>query len=279
MADTNDKQPPNNGDQNENDDIADKSAMTIPSRNQDGENQDTPEPENKKENDSPIVIEPEKPPSKAIKRAIDVITRTAVVEKVLPREELGQSRETEIPWALEMFFNGDIDLDVELSARFASMPLMSTVKFRTMGDKKQHAVATLSTQDGSAQVMLDINNIDKAMQMSFTVGAMLTLRFVFSELTDEDRQRWLELMRRQQGGLSFLWGAERWERDYIISVVRRYYTNLYAFSNSNFQAAIRMTPEVTDKLLKWMEKHWKVEEKPALDDSSKDDDASNLLSW
>ena len=39
------------------------------------------------------------------------------------------------PWTLQQFFNGEIDLDVELVKRFPSMPLMSTIHFRSLGTR------------------------------------------------------------------------------------------------------------------------------------------------
>jgi hypothetical protein len=87
---------------------------------------------------------------------------------------------------------------------------------------------------------------------------MLTLRFRQDDVSDVDRTRWLELMRREQGGLAFLWGPVRWEKDYIICVVRRYFTNLYAFSPHGFEAGVRMTPDVTRQLLNWLEKLWNI---------------------
>lgn len=227
-------------------------------------------------NDPPLILAPDRPPSHAIRRAINVITRSAVVESNQPDEEQPAARRVPAvatPWALEQFFNGEVDLDVELAQRFPNMPMMSVVSFREMGDKKRHGVASLTTQDGSASVHLDVDTKTRVMQMSFTFASMLTLRFILGELSDIDRRRWLDLMRRDQGGLAFLWGASRWETDYMVCVVRRYYTNLYAFSPNNFEAAVRLTPEVTGKLLKWLDQLWSV---PNTDDNPSDDP---LLTW
>jgi hypothetical protein len=161
------------------------------------------------------------------------------------------------PWTLQQFFNGEIDLDAELVKRFSSMPLMSTIHFRSLGTRTGRGVATLTTVDGAASVILDADAATHVVQMSFTFASMLTLRFTLDSLSDVDRKRWLELMRREQGGLAFLWGPTRWENDYVICLSRKYFTNLYAFSPNNFEAAIRMTPEVTKKLLAWLEDFWK----------------------
>jgi hypothetical protein len=190
-----------------------------------------------------------------------------VIDALAPKPEPQSLAMDDTPWTLQQFFNGEIDLDVELAQRFQSMPVMATISFRSMGTKSKRGVATLATQDGAAQVIVDVDAVSKIAQFSFTFGAMLTLRFKLSELSDMDRTRWLELMRRKEGGLTFLWGPNRWEQDYLICVARRYYTNLYAFSPHNFEAAVRMTPEVTRALLHWLDTFWKVvapkEEPPA----------------
>ena len=59
-------------------------------------------------------------------------------------------------------------------------------------------------------------------------------------------------MQRREGGLAFLWGASRWAEDYVICITRPYFTNLYAFSPANFEAAVRLTQPVLKKLLDWL---------------------------
>jgi hypothetical protein len=206
----------------------------------------------------PLVINPDKPPPIAIRRAIDAITRTAEMESLLPDEERKRIHTPNTPWVLEQFFNGEIDLDSELAQRFPNMPVMSTVSFRDMGDQTKRGVATIGTADGSAQVVIELDGQTRVLQTSFTYASMLTLRFRQDDVSDVDRTRWLELMRREQGGLAFLWGPVRWEKDYIICVVRRYFTNLYAFSPHGFEAGVRMTPDVTRQLLNWLEKLWNI---------------------
>src|SRR5215475_11531242 len=97
-----------------------------------------------------------------------------------------------------------------------TMPLMSTIHFRDLGAKSNRAVASLSTQDGAAMLMADVNGATRSVQFSFTYGSMLTMRFMLDNLSDMDRTRWLELMRRERGGLAFLWGEARWKKDYLI---------------------------------------------------------------
>lgn len=162
-----------------------------------------------------------------------------------------------VPWTLQQFFNGELDLDVELVKRFPNMPLLSTIHFRELGAKSQRGVATLSTQDGLATVLADVNGANKSVQFSFTYGSMLTLRFVLDHLSDMDRTRWLDLMRREKGGMAFLWSEARWRKDYIICIKRRYFTSLLAFSPHGTEAGARLTRDVTTKLTNWLEAFWK----------------------
>jgi hypothetical protein len=177
---------------------------------------------------------------------------------------------SEPPWTLEQFFNGEIDLDVELTKRFPTMPMMANVHFRTLGTKSGRRVATLNTQDNSASLVIDADMSSKVIQMSFTLGSMLTLRFSLAQLSDMDRTRWVDLMRRDQGGLAFLWGPNRWASDYLICISRK--TNFYAFSPNNFEAGIRLTPPVMKQLLDWLDEVWS-------ELTQEDDDSSPLLTW
>jgi len=198
---------------------------------------------------------------------------------VFPKQAL-QEQETALatrgdqtPWTLQQFFNGEIDLDIELSKRFPSMPMMTLIKFRTLGSKSGRRVTTLASQDGSASVTIDADAETKVIQLSFTLGSMMTLRFNLSNLSDADRARWLDLMQREQGGLAFLWGPQRWQEDYIICISRQYHANMYAFSPNNFEAGIRMTPQVAKQLLDWLEEVWQENN----DDDGNGD--SPLLTW
>lgn len=187
-----------------------------------------------------------------------------IQEQVPPAEE-------DIPWTLQQYFAGEIDLESELSTRFSSMPLMSLIKFRTLGTQTGRGVATVSAPDGSAEVIFDADKNTGVVHMSFTLGSMLTLRFSLTDLSFENRQRWLDLMQRDEGGLAFLWGPERWEKDYLICMTHKYFTNIYAFSPNNFSAAIRMTPDVTKQLLDWLQTYWQK--------NDSDDDTPKLLTW
>jgi hypothetical protein len=175
------------------------------------------------------------------------------------------------PWTLQRFFDGEIDLDAELAQRFPNAKMLSTIHFRSLGSKSKRGVATLTSPDGSGQMIIDVDGQTKQMQIAVTYGAMLTLRFTFDQLGDAERLRWVELMRRKEGGLAFLWGPTRWEHDYMICVSRRYFANFYIFSPRNFEAAIRLTPDVMKSLINWLDGFWK--EPPAKSDSAP------LLTW
>jgi hypothetical protein len=190
-----------------------------------------------------------------------------------PQKTLSNADRT--PWTLQQFFNGEIDLDVELSKRFPSMPMMTSVKFRTLGDKSGRRVATTKTQDGSSSLVIDADMKSRAIQLSFTYGSMMTLRYSLINLNDIDRSRWLELMNREQGGLAFLWGPSRWQDDYLICIGRRYFTNLYAFSPNQFESAVRLSPAVIDELLEWLDDIWHSDP----DTDSDSDDDTQLLTW
>ncbi|PJF41122.1 MAG: hypothetical protein D6737_10445 [Chloroflexi bacterium] len=182
-----------------------------------------------------------------------------------------------VPWTLQQFFNGEIDLGSELFKRFPSMPLMSSISFRELETKTRRGVATLTSQDRSAMVMVDVHERTREMQYSFTMGSMLTFRFQLNDLSDMDRARWLKLMRRDltrrdQGRLAFLWGQFRWRRDYLICIKRPYFASMLAFSPNNFEAAVRMTPEVLMQFLDWVETFWS----PTI---TADEQSSDWVTW
>lgn len=226
--------------------------------------------------DKPQNNTPEKPKTVSkdvVEKAIEVLKPSPVVFDSNRSEDAKVDKLSTPPWTLEQFFEGEIDLVNELATRFQNMPVMSSIKFRRLGKRKERGVATLSVQDGAAKVVIDADSITRAVQVSFTFGSMLTLRFTMDDLTSHNRNRWMELMQRKDGGLAFLWGPERWGKDYLICISRKHFTNLYAFSPHNFEAAIRMTPDVTKQLLDWLTDFWQEE------DSNSDDDSSPLLTW
>lgn len=175
-------------------------------------------------------------------------------------------------WTLQQYFDGEINLDVELSQRFKNVPVMSSAKFRVMGDRKEHGVATLAAQDESSWVVLDVDQLSRVTQFTFTLAGMISLRFVLDGINDIDRERWVTLMRREEGGLAFLWGPKRWEHDYIICIKRKFFTNLFAFSPGKFEAGVRLTPDSTQKLVDWLEAFWQT-------DIPADDEPPPILTW
>ena len=215
----------------------------------------TPSESNNKNSEKSAV-----PPKDTVEKMIEVLKPSPVVFDAANQGSAKISKPSAPPWTLEQFFEGEIDLIKELATRFQNMPVMSAIKFRTLGKREERGVATMTVQDGAATVVIDADSRSHVIQVSFTFGSMLTLRFTLDNLTSYNRERWLELMRRKEGGLAFLWGPSRWEDDYLICIARKNFTNLYAFSPSHFDAAIRMTPEVTKQFLDWLEKFW-VEDK------------------
>lgn len=161
-----------------------------------------------------------------------------------------------VPAVLQRFFTGEIDLDTELGKRFTGSPLLSSIDFRPpLPEQATQGTATLTTQDDAASLIIDVHQHQGTLDLSFTLGAMLSLHFALDELGDIERRRWLDLMRREQG-VAFLWSAARWERDYLIFVLRKYQIRAYAFSPRRFEAAVHLTPEVTHALLDWLENYW-----------------------
>ncbi|GAB4313652.1 MAG: hypothetical protein Kow00117_06200 [Phototrophicales bacterium] len=233
------------------------------------EKQTTQPEENPTPDIPPIKVPPLKDKKQALTKAIMALEESEPI--IVSKQQTAVAPQIDPPWALQQFFNGEIDLAVELSERFSTTPLMSVIKTRTLGTRKERGVAELSTPDGAAAIIFEADKTNHVVQLSFTFGSMLTLRFRLDDLNHTDRTRWLELMRRDQGGLAFLWGPSRWESDYVICITRKYYTNFYAFSPRHFEAAARLTPEVTTKLLNWLETFWQQDEK--------DDEPPQLLTW
>ncbi|NOG51538.1 MAG: hypothetical protein HND48_20525 [Chloroflexi bacterium] len=105
-------------------------------------------------------------------------------------------------------------------------------------------------------MVVDIDAPKDLAQFTFAISGMFSRTYTLDRPNSIDRPRWLEAMDRRQGGLTFLWGASRWEGDYLIWVLKRYQTNVYAFSPAGVAASVRLTPEVTRSLLAWMRKLW-----------------------
>lgn len=160
------------------------------------------------------------------------------------------------PLILQHFFDGAIDLDKELTARFANMPLLSVIRVRQFGGRVPSGAALMTAQDGSAAVIVEVDAATKDVQFTYTLGGMLALSFQISQLSDMDRAHWIEPMRRENSEVAFLWSQSRWENDYLICAAHKHHTNFFAFSSHNTQAATRLTTDVSRKLLNWIAGFW-----------------------
>lgn len=183
--------------------------------------------------------------------------------------ESGHTRNIQIsaPVALQQFFSGEIDLDTDLSRRFANAPLLSHIQFvpKPGEPAQRQATALLSSNDDSATLAVDAligQGAQTTLEFTFTLFSTLALRFRLSPLVTADRSRWIELVRRESG-IAFLWTRERWEQPYTIFVVREHFARLYAFSPQGFEAAARLTPDTIRALVDWLEDIWFPERRGA----------------
>jgi hypothetical protein len=161
-----------------------------------------------------------------------------------------------VPWILQRHFDAEIDLDQELNIRFQSMPVLSTLKARELD--RAHGTALLATQDGAASVRVDVDLESNTVDFVFILRAMLGLHFGLVGMGERAHAHWLSQMRETQGRPVFFWGARRWGSDYLIMVPHQYYTNVFAFSALGYEAAARMTPDVKNQLLDWLEDLWQL---------------------
>ncbi|MBI5961177.1 MAG: hypothetical protein HY866_20740 [Chloroflexi bacterium] len=187
----------------------------------------------------------------------------------LELRESGHARSMQVsaPLTLQQFFSGEIDLDTDLSRRFANAPLMSHIQFYPkLGEPVQRqATAILSSNDDAATLNIDASaerGVPPSLEFTFTLYGALALRFRLSPLVTADRTRWIELMRRESG-IAFLWTRERWEQPYTVFVVREHFARLYAFSPTGIEAAARLTPDGLKALVNWLEGLWFPERQQA----------------
>lgn len=176
----------------------------------------------------------------------------------LELNETGHQRsiQSSAPFLLQQFFTGKIDLDVELSRRYPSSPLLSSVSFTPEpGKLERYGFALFSSQDQAAAMSIEVHNTSGSLNISFLLQSMIAVRFLLGATTDSHRKRFLELMRRPNG-IAFLWTRERWERDYLIFVVREHFARIYAFGPGRFDAACRLTPDELEQLLIWLGTFW-----------------------
>ncbi len=161
-----------------------------------------------------------------------------------------------IPWALGQYFEGEVDLIQDLTSRYPQMPIMSLFHLRTTGARNPRNQISIATQDGAANLVVEIDVASGAVQFTFIVASLLGARFRPGKLSVLDRAAWLEPMRREAGEVAFLWNHQRWTQDYVISASSKNFTYLFAFSPSGAQAAARFTPEVNRKFLDWLSDFW-----------------------
>ena len=186
------------------------------------------------------------------KRQLDTVTQfsnDSSASDALPRVA---------PWVLQQYFDGEIDLNKELAVRFPQIPVLAMINLREVGTRMPRGVAVMPTQDGAASLQVEVDAPSRAVQFTFIHSSMQALRFFPGKLTPTDRAQWLEPMRRELGEVAFLWDQSRWENDYLIGVAHKNFTNLFAFSPHHIEAAARLTPEVTHKLLDWLQTYWQA---------------------
>ena len=170
------------------------------------------------------------------------------------------SLEITAPLTLQQFFAGEIDLDADLVQRFLNAPLLSHVRYspRPNEPARRQSTAIFGSQDDSAVMTVDahlINDKEAQLEFTFTLFSALAMRFTITPLVDADRRRWLRLMLRKDG-IAFLWTRDRWEKHYIIFVIRENFARMYAFSPEGQEAAARLTPDMKRALLTWLIGLW-----------------------
>lgn len=160
------------------------------------------------------------------------------------------------PITIQQFLAGEIDLGSELGTRFAGSPLLSDIALspKRPDPTRRHFAAIMTSQDKAAMVSIDVR-ANGGLEATFTYESMLSLRFDFGILEEHEKVRWLDLVKRKSG-VAFLWGKERWEKDYMILVMREQFARVYAFSTHRFEAAVRITPDVMGKWLDWLQVFW-----------------------
>jgi hypothetical protein len=172
--------------------------------------------------------------------------------------ESGHQRtiQSSAPYLLRGFFTGKIDLDVELNRRYPTPPLLSNMTFAPKpGQVRRHGFAQFASQDNSSVMTVEIHGSSGALEIGFLLYSMIGVRFMLGAITEQHRMRFLDLLERPSG-IAFLWTRERWERDYIIFVVRDRFARLYAFGPGRNEAACRLTPDALAQLKAWLTGFW-----------------------
>ncbi|MHB8630247.1 MAG: hypothetical protein ACYDBJ_29235 [Aggregatilineales bacterium] len=182
-----------------------------------------------------------------------------------------RSIQSSAPYLLQGFYTGKLDLDVELTRRFPAPPLLSNATFAPKpGQHRKHGFAQFSSQDTAASMTIEIHS--DALEVGFLLYSMIGVRFTLGEIAEAARNRFLELLARPNG-IAFLWTRERWERDYLIFIIRERFTRVYAFGPGRVEAASRLTPDSLEQLRAWLSGFWN----PSGD--SQPDEARSTFNW
>lgn len=197
-----------------------------------------------------------RPSATMVRRVINRLEQAVGADRSTPEAIAALSKTTSTPWLIQQFMDGAIDLESELFERYPNVPLLSVAKFRALADNNPHQIGYLAAQDESSTLHIDLDPTRNLAHFTFTAGGMLSQRYILDNPDAIDRPRWLDLMDRRQAGLTFLWSESRWQSDYLIWVVRRYSTHIFAFSPSGSSAAVRITPESSRAVLDWLGKQW-----------------------
>jgi hypothetical protein len=186
-----------------------------------------------------------------------------------------RSIQSSAPFLLQQFFTGRIDLDVELTRRYPSAPLLSSFSFTPEpGQQARHGLAQFVGQDSAAAMTLEIHTAaTSTLEASFLLLGMIAVRFRLGAIAEPQRNRFLDLMHRPNG-IAFLWTRERWESDYLIFVVREHFARVYAFGPGRFDAACRLTPDGISQLVTWFGGFWASSTEPPQEETP-----STELTW
>lgn len=211
----------------------------------------------------PPVEEPDHvdgmPVEELIRVTREMTARISNEDRKRLQTEASESRATMqsgVPFLLQQFFVGKSDLDEELQRRFPTPPLLTSGTFTPPpGKRARRGFAQFKAQDETATLNIDLQGIDGAFEAHFGYGGMLSLGFVMGAIVDTQRRKFLELVRRHVG-ISILWTAKRWERDYMIFIVQDGFARIYAFSANHQTAACRLTPEAFRQLIQWLAGFW-----------------------
>ena len=160
----------------------------------------------------------------------------------------------EAPPLLQRYGEAEVALGQELALRFPAAPLLSLFHTHVTHERTRLELALVSAQDGSSLLRVQADGA-RGVQFAFQAYGMLSLTFSPARLSEVDRRQWLANL-RQGGDAAFLWGAQRWDSDYLIGVPERYHVALYAFSPQHTEAAARLTPDAAFRLFGWLEGVW-----------------------